>query len=275
MPYPSHPRYGGRAKGLISGRDRVIADLGPIDSATIQTQVYQRLREALFNGALLPGESVTIRALATRLGTSPMPVREALQRLVAEKALVQLPNRTFRVTPFTTEMFVELMRVRMTVEGLAAGEAARRFSPRVERRLAQHNAAMIRAIEAGQPDAVMMANRRFHFELYQAADMPQLLDIINGLWLRAGPYLMNAHRSLDDPTIFFRSGALFHERIMAACAARSPKRAARAIAGDIWHSARFFRRNVGKINEPYPPKMELQNIPAVTSEEGGHHGSVR
>lgn len=69
-----------------------------------------------------PGQSLTIRGLADSLGTSSMPVRESLQRLVAEHALVQMPNRTFKVTPFTPEMFRELVRVRMTVEGFAAAE---------------------------------------------------------------------------------------------------------------------------------------------------------
>lgn len=227
-------------------------DLGQIDSATIQWQVYQRLREALFTGRLSPGESLTIRNLAASLGTSPMPVREALQRLVAERALVQMPNRTFRVTPFTPEMFRELTRVRMTVEGLAANQAARRISPAGLRRLTQLNTAMIRGIERKDPAQVMTANRDFHFTLYEIAEMPQLLDIINGLWLRAGPYLSNAHRKLADPLPFFRAGTLFHERIIKACAENAPKAAGSLMACDIWHSARRFRGDVGLINAPDP-----------------------
>lgn len=226
------------------------ADLGPIDSATIQTQVYQRLREALFTGALAPGEALTIRNLASLLGTSSMPVREALQRLVAERALVQMPNRTFRVTPFTPEMFRELMRVRMAVEGLAASEAARRATAVQLKHLSHLNARMIRAVDLGDANKAMNINRDFHFALYRITEMPQLLDIINGLWLRAGPYLMNAHRSLTDPRPLLRSGARFHERIIECCSRRQPKEAARAMACDIWHSARYFRRDVGRINAP-------------------------
>lgn len=224
------------------------ADLGQIESATIQTLVYQRLREALFTGVLSPGESLTIRNLAAMLGTSPMPVREALQRLVAERALVQMPNRTFRVTPFTPEMFRELMRVRMNVEGLAANQAARRITPATLADLRKLNATMIRAVETGDAAQVMTANRGFHFLLYEIAGMPQLMDIINGLWLRAGPYLTNAHRKLGDPQPFFRAGTLFHERIILACEAGEPKAAARALAADIWHSARRFRVNLELIN---------------------------
>ncbi|MBX9459624.1 MAG: GntR family transcriptional regulator [Rhizobium sp.] len=225
-------------------------DLGQIDSATIQTQVYQRLREALFTGMFAPGQSLTIRGLADSLGTSPMPVRESLQRLVAEHALVQMPNRTFRVTPFSPEMFRELVRVRMTVEGFAAAEAARRATPKQTARLTELNAGMSAALDEYVPSQVMTSNRDFHFALYEMTEMPQLLDIINGLWLRAGPYLMNAHKSLQEPRSFFRSGVRFHLRVIDACAARDPKRAARALACDIWHSARNFRLDVAKINIP-------------------------
>jgi DNA-binding GntR family transcriptional regulator len=118
-----------------------------------------------------------------------MPVREALQRLVAERALMQMPNRTFRVTPFSAEMFRELVRVRMTVEGFAATEAARHATGKKLQQLSRLNAQMIHSLEAGEPTKVITANREFHFTLYEMTEMPQLLDIINGLWLRVGPYL--------------------------------------------------------------------------------------
>lgn len=231
-------------------------ELGQIESATIQVQVYQRLREALFTGMFAPGQSLTIRGLADILGTSPMPVRESLQRLVAEHALVQMPNRTFRVTPFSPEMFRELVRVRMTIEGFAAAEAARRATPKQIARLADINTRMSDALDEYSPSQVMTSNRDFHFALYEITEMPQLLDIINGLWLRAGPYLMNAHKSLSDPRSFFRSGVKFHIRVVDACAARDPRRAARALACDIWHSARNFRLDVTRINDPGQAETE-------------------
>lgn len=242
-------------------------NLGQIESSTIQVQVYHRLREALFTGMFAPGEALTIRSLATMLGTSPMPVRESLQRLVAERALMQMPNRTFRVTPFSPEMFRELVRVRMTVEGFATAEAARGATPRQIKQLSQINAQMMRAVEAYEPSKVMTANREFHFTLYQMTEMPQLLDIINGLWLRAGPYLMYAHKSLSDPHAFFRAGTLFHERIIKGCAEQNPRKAARAMACDIWHSARNFRRDVGRINTPDDPGT-VDRIGRKTAKDG-------
>lgn len=246
-------------------------DLGQIESATIQVQVYQRLREALFTGMFAPGQSLTIRGLADILGTSPMPVRESLQRLVAEHALVQMPNRTFRVTPFSPEMFRELVRVRMTIEGFAAAEAARRATPQQIARLTDINARMSGALDEYAPGQVMTSNRDFHFALYEMTEMPQLLDIINGLWLRAGPYLMNAHKSLQDPRSFFRSGVKFHIRVIDACAAQDPRRAARALACDIWHSARNFRLDVARINDPGEAESEKRRLAGTARKQKAEH----
>ena len=116
-------------------------------------------------------------------------------------------------------------------------------------RLADINRSMSASLDEYAPSQVMTSNRDFHFALYEITEMPQLLDIINGLWLRAGPYLMNAHKSLGDPRAFFRSGVKFHLRVIDACADKDPRRAARALSCDIWHSARNFRLDVARIND--------------------------
>lgn len=232
----------------MTSKATMTVELGQIGTATIQAQVYQKLREALFTGLFSPGQSLTIRALAAQLGTSPMPVREALQKLVAEKALIQLPNRTFRVTPYTTEMFRELTNVRVAVEGLAVKNAARRMTPRSLRELRGINDRMRQGIDQRQPMDIMMANRDFHFALYELAGMPQLMEIINGLWLRAGPFLMHAHRQLDDPIPYFSAGNRFHARLLDACDRQEYRVAARALSYDILYSARYFRGDITHIN---------------------------
>ena len=58
----------------------------------LQDQLYQRIREGLLAGRFQPGERLKIRDLAAEWGTSPMPVRAALQRLVAEGALEGEPD---------------------------------------------------------------------------------------------------------------------------------------------------------------------------------------
>ncbi|MCZ1003442.1 GntR family transcriptional regulator [Streptomyces mirabilis] len=56
--------------------------LGPMETTSLADQAYRRLRDAIRGGALRPGEKITERDLAARLGVSPTPIREALRQLV-------------------------------------------------------------------------------------------------------------------------------------------------------------------------------------------------
>jgi DNA-binding GntR family transcriptional regulator len=111
--------------------------LAPVERETMQEQVYQKLRDALMQGRFSPGDTMTLRALAEAFGTSPMPIREALRKLVAEQALMLLPNRTVIVPVITTERVDEFRRIRIALEGMVTEEAARRITPAEVERL--HN----------------------------------------------------------------------------------------------------------------------------------------
>jgi DNA-binding GntR family transcriptional regulator len=237
--------------------------LSPVDISTLQERVYLRLREALYQGQFAAGETVTIRGLASALGTSAMPVREALQRLVAERALVQLPSRSVKVAPFTPEMFSELISIRITIEGMAAGRAALNATPALADKLEMINKEMKAAIAAGFTDGtgeVLDANKRFHFTLYEAAKMPQLLEIISGMWLRTGPYLRAAYRS-TGASYPFSKGTLIHDRVIEAVRLRDQRRASTNLALDIWATARWFKaHHLAEINykeETAPNRIAL------------------
>ncbi len=66
---------------------------GDIVNGSLHDDIYAALRQALIIGDLVPGQAFSIRSLAERFGTSLIPVRDALKRLVAEHALTMLPNR--------------------------------------------------------------------------------------------------------------------------------------------------------------------------------------
>lgn len=215
--------------------------LSPVDVSTLQERVYLKLREALYQGRFAAGETLTIRGLAAALGTSAMPVREALQRLVAEKALVQTSSRSIQVASFTPELFWELIRIRMSIEGMAARRAALSAPPPLVTDLKEINRSMIAAIKSGLTEEVLDANKCFHFSIYAAAEMPQLVEIINNLWLRTGPYLAAATRM--DYTAPFMVGTRIHERIIGAIERRDGRRAASGLAADIWVTARWFSRH--------------------------------
>jgi DNA-binding GntR family transcriptional regulator len=215
-----------------------------VDNSTLQDRVYQELRNALYQGRFLPGDQLTIRSLARALGTSPMPVREAMQRLVAEQALVQLPNRTIRVPALTPDILTELVRIRMEVEGYAAERAARRGSAALCRQLRAINEGFRQAIEAEDAAGMLEGNQRFHFAVYQAADAGELLKIIETLWLRSGP-IVASERNVPGSVAMFARGVQVHERIAAAIERRDAAAARFALALDIRAAAAWFRHHHG------------------------------
>lgn len=221
--------------------------LPSIDVSSLQERVYQSLRHALLTGHFQPGEPISIRKLADSLGTSPMPVREALKRLMAEKVLVQSSSRQIRVTPFDPKLHEEFVRIRMEMEGYAAERAARVRDAGLPDRLRAHDAAMVEAAAQGRADLALAANQAFHFEIYRAAGYPQLVEILENLWLRTGPFLGTIGREPVNLDTFFGNGHHFHSRAIEAIVARDGKKARRAISLDIRVGTMFLR----KVYVPY------------------------
>ncbi|WP_245239627.1 GntR family transcriptional regulator [Methylobacterium variabile] len=218
-----------------------VARLAPLARITLGTQVYDALRDLLIAGELAPGERLSLRTVAERLGTSMMPAREAVSRLVADEALEVLPNRAVRVPVITLTKFRELTRVRIAVEGFAAAEAARPPGPDELAAIRAHDAAFRHEVRAPEPDLerAMRANRDLHFAVYAAAGLPSLIAIIEGLWLRIGPVLNLDMRS--SPRRLAEGGAeAHHARLVVALAAGDPDGARAALAADIAGSAAFI-----------------------------------
>ena len=134
---------------------------------------------------------MSLRAAAEVLGVSIMPVREAVSRLVADKALEVTPNRAVRVPLMTAAQFRDLTKVRIAIEGHAAAQAARTATAATSRSIARAEAAMRPESEADAPDLprAVELNKTFHFAVYEAAHSPILVEIIRALWLKVGPVI--------------------------------------------------------------------------------------
>lgn len=217
--------------------------LTPVDVTTVQERVYQSLRLGLLRGEFLPGEQVSIRGLAEVLGTSAMPVREAMARLIAERAIEQSGPRSLRVAPYLASDHESYIRIRMQLEGYAAERAASApKDPTLIDALKRHNEGMAEALEVRDFDAALAGNQAFHFELYRAGGSPQLLDIISTLWLRTGPIVASARK---DEALFdriFTSGVRMHNAVIDAVGQRDRAAARRAVNLDIRSSHLSIRR---------------------------------
>src|SRR5262249_61612914 len=67
--------------------DSMLESLAPVDNSTLRERVYRTPKQAILEGRFSPGEALPTRSLAKVLGTSVMPVRDALLRLHAEGGL--------------------------------------------------------------------------------------------------------------------------------------------------------------------------------------------
>lgn len=191
------------------------------------------------NGRFLPGERLVVRDLAERFDTSAMPVREALRRLVSEDALIDVPNRGVVVPPITVEAVTDLVRIRCMIEGGVAEWAAASITGNELGAVTALNERMRAGIEQGLTDEFLSLNREFHFGIYRAGRSPALMQIIERLWLRAGPWL-NVMR--QDSTIRFGFG--HHESILSALRAGDGSRARWALALDIADAGEVIVRRV-------------------------------
>ncbi|WP_309762910.1 GntR family transcriptional regulator [Agrobacterium pusense] len=159
----------------------------PVDRESLQQQSYLALREALMKGRFMPGDTVSLRSLASELGTSPMPVREAVQHLIAEGALVLRQNRTYAVPQMTRDILAELLKLRTLLEGAVAEAAGPLVGGTDLAVLYELQGQMRAALAIGDSKRYLTKNQDFHFTLYRCSGMSIALNIIENLWLRIGP----------------------------------------------------------------------------------------
>src|SRR5215831_4707241 len=92
-------------------------------------RVSERLREMIAHGELRPGEWLRQERLASELGVSYTPIREALKQLASEGLVEHVPYRGVRVVEFTSNDVLDMYAMRITLEGLAAASAAENITP--------------------------------------------------------------------------------------------------------------------------------------------------
>jgi DNA-binding GntR family transcriptional regulator len=97
---------------------------------SLRDQVYDRLRAAIFSGEMPAGAPVIEVDIATRLGASRTPVREALRRLESEGLLEPRGNRGSVVRELKRSEVTCIFEIRESLESLAARRASRLMSER-------------------------------------------------------------------------------------------------------------------------------------------------
>lgn len=226
---------------------------GPND-IKVHDQVYEALAEALIQGQIPPLKPVSLRTLAQMLGVSPMPVREAVRRLIAEKALeLQPSNKRLRVPDLTEKRVRQLMKARDWVEPELAALAAAHMTRDGIKRLRDDDAKLMEALHKGDVSGYMQANQDFHFSIYGRADADLFYDMARTLWLQVGPFMR---------VVFGRLGTVHlpkdhHQDMIAAFEAGDADAARASMAADIHEGMELMLDVIKARTEPEPKRKRV------------------
>jgi DNA-binding GntR family transcriptional regulator len=181
------------AKKLMSKKQKTTTpvDVGILSAVerggTLSDMVYERLRRGLMEGIWEPGQKLTARKLCQEFEVSLTPVREAMMRMGNEGGLDVTPARTFYVPRLNRHQYEEIVNLRLAIEPLAAKEATAKITEADIARLETFNENLRLHIQKEEFPAALQQDAQFHLGLYAYADRPVMYNIINTLWLRAGP----------------------------------------------------------------------------------------
>ncbi len=142
--------------------------------------VYQRLKQAIIEGQLRPGEHLVETKIAARLGVSRVPVREAIRSLEREN-LVSPSPKGMVVSSFTRIDIEEVYAVRAVLEALGCRLAAQRITPSDKAELRQILKRSRQAISAKDISALTACDIEFHDILITASGNATLKKTLNQL----------------------------------------------------------------------------------------------
>jgi len=196
----------------------------PPARSLLRDQAYVRLRDAILDGTLEPGEQLRDAEIADWLGLSRTPIREALARL-EEYGLVETePNRFTRVSPLTARDARDAFPVVAALHALAASLGVERLSPDELGAMRSANADFEAALARGNVKAAIATDDHFHGVLVHASANREIS--------RALERLMPKVRRLERArfaSLAGRRSVEQHDRIVEFCAAGQAERAADAV----------------------------------------------
>lgn len=180
---------------------------------------YQRLKEAIRAGDLIPGQQLVESVLAEWCEVSRTPIREALSKLQHD-GLVERNDRGLVVRERSPEEVLDIYETRIALEGTAARMAAERRNSH-DLILLRRAMARLDGLTTEDVDAMVRANRQFHTAVWRASHNTSLIDLLERLDLHLVRY---PAATLESPGRWERSNDQ-HRAILDALEARDGDRA--------------------------------------------------
>lgn len=147
---------------------------------------YQWIKARITDGSFSPGYRLVLGQIATAVGVSQVPVREAIRLLESEGLVTFERNVGAQVAVIDADEYVHTMQTLSLVEGLATALAAPALAPHTLQQARAINQAMAECLLDFDPVAFTRLNREFHTVLFEACSNPHLLDLVDRYWVRLG-----------------------------------------------------------------------------------------
>ncbi len=180
---------------------------------TLADQAYDRIERMIVTLELPPGAPFSEASLAATLDLGRTPIREALQRLVADRLVLAIPKRGMQVTDIDVPEYLALLETRAVLDRLTVGRAATRVVPDTAAELRRLAADIQVAATKDDTDAFMLLDRQADLVLAEAAANPFGADASRALHAHARRFWYQ-YRHAGDLT----ASAVHHAAILLAVA---------------------------------------------------------
>lgn len=183
--------------------------------------VFEYLRNAILNGTLKPGERLMEINLAEQLGVSRTPVREAIRKLEKEKFVEMIPRKGAYVANLTARDILEVLEIRIVLEGFASKLAAERMTDDDVAELEEILKGFNQALEVLDRPEMITRDNEFHSKIYSAAKNNKLVEIVKELHDQFQRFRLIFFNEYDD----YNDLQVWHQNILEAIRKRDGNRA--------------------------------------------------
>lgn len=143
--------------------------------------VFNTLRQAILRGELKPGERLMEIQLATKLGVSRTPVREAIRKLELEGLVLMIPRKGAEVADIVEKGLRDVLEVRKALEELSVRLACDRITKKEIDELKRAAEEFKKTLKQRDITKIAEADVRFHDIIYMATDNQRLIQLLNNL----------------------------------------------------------------------------------------------
>ena len=143
--------------------------------------VYNTLREAILKGELKPGDRLMELQLASKLGVSRTPIREAIRMLELEGLAVTIPRKGAEVAKMTVKDMEDVLEVREALDELAAKIACNKITEEQLQTLSKVKDAFEESTKTTDIKQIAMYDEKFHDVIYEYTGIVRLVNLLNNL----------------------------------------------------------------------------------------------